>query len=312
MHLSKLFTAVLAAVLCASCAKDLESLAPFPCGKDGTCPSSYTCQANRCVSSSEASLSCSISSLNVGCTDPTHPMVCGARCCSNLFPYGCDSLSNCYATEAEATAACGTSCVACVATTTAPTCTVSTAAWGCSDSTDLACSSTACCTSDTPYYCASTDQCYPTQSAAAAACGGDCIACRPGSTSASCTVASATSGCQTAADPMACGSGCCPTTHPYTCEASSSCYATEEAALADTACANSCTVCVPHTSGPACSAPPTPSNCQDPNLPMGCGSSKCCAVGSPFYCAASDQCFATQAEAAAACGSACIACTPNI
>jgi hypothetical protein len=103
-------------------------------------------------------------------------LYCGSVCCSSTFPYSCSTTGKCYTTEAGAAAACGsTPCSTCVVPTN--TCTPS-AGGTCADAGYLYCSGTVCCSSASPFYCAVTNKCYSTSTAAKAACGSTaCSAC---------------------------------------------------------------------------------------------------------------------------------------
>ncbi|HEX3902251.1 MAG TPA: CHAP domain-containing protein [Polyangia bacterium] len=106
-----------------------------------------------------------------------------------------------------------------------------------------------CCPSAQPYYCATSNLCYPDAKDAEAACGGTagCLACSapvtgscaPGPTGGFCT-----------AGYLFCGTICCPTAEPYYCPASNLCYGSSNAAVA--ACGDTaCTGCMPScASGP--------------------------------------------------------------
>ncbi len=164
-------------------------------------------------------------------------LFCGSGCCAPGYPYACASTGYCYATAAEAEAACGMSCVACAAPSTCtPSCAAKTCGspdgcggtcapgsgcttpagscqspggGTCSSASDLFCGS-GCCAPGYPYACASTGYCYATTAQAAAACGTSCTACvaqgsSGGGTCNGCVDSTGT--CQPGTSPDACGTG---------------------------------------------------------------------------------------------------------
>jgi len=77
--------------------------------------------ANLCITgisfSSGALANCAPTVTGGGCLDSGY-LFCGTKCCSSTHPYHCTATSTCYATEADALAACGsTACTACVPAT---------------------------------------------------------------------------------------------------------------------------------------------------------------------------------------------------
>jgi hypothetical protein len=101
-----------------------------------------------------------------------------------------------------------------------------------------------------------------------------------------------------------CGSACCPSTLPYTCSATSKCYATETAAV--TACGSTpCSTCVAPTN--ICTPSAGGVTCATAG-DLSCDG-KCCDAAHPFHCSATSMCYSTAIAAATACGStACSTC----
>ena len=127
---------------------------------------------NLCIAgitfSSGALSACAPTPPGGGCMNAGY-LSCGDGCCPSTAPYACSLTSKCYATQAEAVAACGsTACSTCVAPSNV--CTPSPGGT-CNTSGYLYCSGTTCCPPSLPFYCPMTGLCYPTAAAAFAACG---------------------------------------------------------------------------------------------------------------------------------------------
>jgi hypothetical protein len=112
---------------------------------------------------------CAQTPIGGGCMNAGY-VSCGAECCPSASPYACSTTSKCYATEAAAVAACGsTPCSACVAPTNI--CTPSAGGQTCSTAGYLYCGGGICCAPAYPFSCPTTGKCYSTATAAATACG---------------------------------------------------------------------------------------------------------------------------------------------
>jgi hypothetical protein len=96
------------------------------------------------------------------CTSPG-ACVCGPQCSSQS---DCPSGLDCEFTQAGAG----------VCVSPSNSCQALSGSSACADSTYVYCGSL-CCPPQAPYYCASTNSCYQTQSAASAKCGSSCVAC---------------------------------------------------------------------------------------------------------------------------------------
>ncbi len=99
-----------------------------------------------------------------------------------------------------------------------------------------------------------------------------------------------------------CGSNiCCPSTSPYFCPTTNSCYATAELATAD--CGSNCFACAASNSVSSgmCARADIPSNLSCAAGSLLCSSEACCPSSSPYACVATGKCYATAAAAAAAC-----------
>ena len=118
----------------------------------------------------------------------------------------------------------------------------------CSRDGDLSCGST-CCPSAFPYYCQSTNRCYPSPSDAASACGTSCLGCVAPVTG-TCSAAPSGGACVQAGQVYCDGGICCASEYPYYCPAKNLCYASSNQAVADCGGA-ACLACAP-----TCSAPP--------------------------------------------------------
>jgi hypothetical protein len=82
------------------------------CGDNGCGGSCGTCAGGTCSSSGTCSCQAPSSTTNT-CDDDTNAD-CGRVCCSPDHPYYCAELFKCYMTEADAQAACGGACHACL------------------------------------------------------------------------------------------------------------------------------------------------------------------------------------------------------
>jgi hypothetical protein len=120
----------------------------------------------------------------------------------------------------------------------------------------------------------------------------------------SCSPPAATATCATSGY-LSCDSvgHCCPPGTPYGCISSLSCYATQAEATAD--CGASCTVCGGSTT--SCRLPVATTTCATAGY-VPCDSSHCCPPSAPYGCVSDLTCHATQAEAIADCGTACLVC----
>jgi hypothetical protein len=166
----------------------------------------------------------------------------------------------------------------------------------CQTAGDLFCGG-ACCSPSDPYYCASNNTCYPTQLAAATACGGSCTGCVT-ATTLSC--ASSPAGyCAVAGDLFCSGSTCCAPGNPYYCASTNLCYTTQAEATA--ACGSSCDHCAE-----SCVYATASGTCASGQ--RNCGGGHCCADAYPYFCSITNLCYATAAGAVGACGPICDAC----
>ncbi len=190
----------------------------------------------------------------------------------------------------------------------------------CPAESPLDCGDGVCCGAGHPFECSSTESCYATQAEALAACGSTCRGCvaagatdggTDGGTQACLPPPAQPFGCS-GQSPMDCGEVCCPADHPFNCASTRSCYATEADALA--ACGSACQTCA-RVGSTECIAAPPPSQrtCGGGYLTCATG---CCASDAPYGCvelAGSPPivaCHATVEEAAAACGASCMTCAP--
>jgi hypothetical protein len=273
-------------------------------------------------------------------------LTCGddnADCCPNGQPFFVKHAEGgrCFATEPEALAFARTlSLSLCrICASSGGTCAVATplprATSGCSGS-DLSCGvHGACCPKDYPYRCqlgTDNNRCSSNAYQAQAICGesSQCHTCMPDS----CRRASTSRVCDNPDEPMNCESRCCPVEKPFAC--GQTCYDTEAKAM--TTCPTTCVGCEPSDlcgptpngsgSGSArdglaalvnCTPPAQlPGKCAVEEATGGCGGSTpldctyaCCPESQPFYCFATDACYATEAAAATACeaeGDWCSAC----
>jgi hypothetical protein len=109
-------------------------------------------------------------------------------------------------------------------------------------------------------------------------------------------------------DLLSCEFGCCPQGYPYACGYTALCYASADSAAV--ACADAgqgCSTCLSQWCGS-----PEPGSCTDNTTQGYCGSSVCCPLTHPWFCAADGGgCYPTQTGALAACaGNSCTYCTP--
>jgi len=142
--------------------------------------------------------SCGAAPTTNSCTNASYPVDCGQyngeeACCPSGDSFLCGALGKCYATQAAAEAACGTSCNACIAGggggsgsdggSGGGSCAAAPTKNSCTDASyPVDCGpyngGEACCPSGYPFGCAALGKCYATQAAAEAACGTSCQACR--------------------------------------------------------------------------------------------------------------------------------------
>jgi hypothetical protein len=100
---------------------------------------------------------------------------------------------------------------------------------------------------------------------------------------------------------IACGVGaCCSSSYPNYCSKTDLCYHTQEQASA--ACGTTaCSACATPTN--ICPVPAGIGTCSDAGN-LWCGGTVCCGSAYPYLCPATDMCYRTATDAAAACGSA--------
>ncbi len=214
---------------------------PDPDCDGGTCCDGGGCGDPGDDGGPDAGPQCAAAPTTNTCADANHPVQCHSGCCPQGLLFTCAEGNRCYATEAEAKAACPNSC----------------------------------------------EQCNPVPP----------VACQPAPT---------TNSCPNADHPHQCHSGCCEQGFPFLCPGRG-CYATQVEARA--ACPDSCEACDPNPPT-ACQAAPTTNSCPNADHPHQCHSG-CCERGFPFLCPGRG-CYATQAEARAACPDSCEACTQLI
>jgi hypothetical protein len=80
---------ILLVLVLASCASSLDSLAPFPCAEDGTCPTGFVCDSasKTCAACPSPSLVCSSACIDPA-NDPSNCGGCGIACASGMCGAG--------------------------------------------------------------------------------------------------------------------------------------------------------------------------------------------------------------------------------
>ncbi len=201
------------------------------------------------------------------CAPPAQPGICNAgdlscgsgSCCHGQFPFYCSSTSTCYAKQSEAGAACGDSCTGCVAPSSGGA-DGGTGGGSCApaqpgncNTGDLSCGPGSCCHAQFPFFCASSNLCYATQSDAAGTCGTSCASCvtpsgggggTDGGSGGGGSCPRAPSGASCNTGDLVCGTGsCCHSQFPFYCPSTNLCYGKQ--AEASAACPGSCVACHP-------------------------------------------------------------------